>query len=145
MIDTRSSAGVSLVDQFRQPGRSFEGFGFESSCRLSRKRAFGKDLSGEVEDMSIAESGIRIRIPGDGDEVQTGTDDICGQKYQEICRAALSENENSGFRIQASEGEIIEQKVESCEPKEHYAVEKDYVQSPESDELSDEQSDDDNF
>ena len=95
-------------------------------------------------------SGSRIRIPGDGDEVQTGpevefTDEICGQTNQEICRAALSENENSGFRKQTSEGEIIEQKVESCGPNEHYAVEKDYVQSPESDELSDEQSDDDNL
>ena len=84
VIDTRSSAGVSLIDQFRQRGRSSEGFGIGSSCGLSRKRAFGKDLSVEVEDMSIAESGSRIRIPGDGDEVQTGPevefmDEICGQ------------------------------------------------------------------
>ena len=66
VIDTRNSAGVSLIDQFRQPGRSSEGFGIGSSCGLSRKGAFGKDLSGEVEDMSIAESGSRVRIPGDG-------------------------------------------------------------------------------
>ena len=88
-IDTRSSAGVFLIDQFRQPGRSSEGFGTGSSCGMSRKGAFGKDLYGEVEDMSIAESGSRIRIPGDGDEVQTGpevefTDEICGQTNQEI-------------------------------------------------------------
>ena len=150
MIDTRISAGVSLIDRFRQPGRSSEVFGIGSSCGLSRKGAFGKDLSGEVEDMNIAESGSRIRIPGDGDEVQTGpevdfTDEICGQTNQEIYRAALSENENSGFRKQMSEGKIIERKVESCRPNEHYAVEKDYVQSPESDELSDGLSDDDNL
>ena len=50
VIDTRSSAGVSLIDQFWPPGRSSEGFGIGSSCGLSRKGAFGKDLSGEVED-----------------------------------------------------------------------------------------------
>ena len=119
-------------------------------CGLSRKGAFGKDLSGEVEDTRVAGSCSRIRIPGDGDEVQTGpevefTDEICGQTNQENCRAALSENENTGFRKQTSEGEIIERKVEPCGPNEHYAVEKDYIRSPESDELSDEQSDDDNF
>ena len=37
VIDTRSSAGVSLIDQFRQPGRSSEGFGIGSSCGLSRR------------------------------------------------------------------------------------------------------------
>ena len=100
--------------------------------------------------MSIAESGSRIRIPGDGEEVQTGpelefTDEICGQTNQEICRAALSENEKSGFRKQTSAAETIERKVESCGPNEHYAAEKDYVQSPESDELSDEQLDDENL
>ena len=57
--------------------------------------------------MSIAESGSRIRIQGDGDEAQTGpevefTDEICGETNQESCRAALSENENSGFRKQTS-------------------------------------------
>ena len=150
VIDTRSSAGVSLIDQFRQPGRSSEGFGIGSSCGFSRKGAFGKDLFGEVEDLSIAVSGSRIRIPGDGDEVQIEpevefTDEICGQTNQEICRAALSENGNSVFRKQTSEGEIIERKVESCGPNEHYAVEKDYLQSPESDELCDEQSDDENL
>ena len=83
VIDKRSSAGVSLIDQFLQPGRSSEGLGIGSSCGLSRKGAFGKDLSGEMEDMIIAERGSRIRIPGDGDEVQTGseaefTDEVCG-------------------------------------------------------------------
>ena len=73
VIDTRSSAGVSLIDHFRQPGRSSEGFGIGSNCGLSRKGAFGNDLSGEVEDMSIAESSSRKRISGDDDEVQTGT------------------------------------------------------------------------
>ena len=38
---------------------------------------------------------------------------------------------------------IIERSVESCEPDEHHAVEKDYVLSPDSEELSDELSDDD--
>ena len=146
MIDTRNTAGVSLIYQFRQPGRSSVGFGIGSSCGLSRKDAFGKDLSEEVEDMSIAEGGSRIRFPGDGDEVQTGpevefTDEIC----REICRAALSENENSGFRKILTEEKIIERRVESCGPDEHYAVDKDYGQSAESDELSDEQSDDDNL
>ena len=100
--------------------------------------------------MSIAESGSRIRIPGGGDKVRTGpevefTDEICGQTNREICRAALSEYENSGFRQQTSEEKIIERSVESCGPDEHYAVEKDLVQSPESDELSDERSDDENL
>ena len=100
--------------------------------------------------MSIAESGSRIRIPGDGNEVQTGTeveftDEICCQTNQKICRAALSENENSGFRKQTLEGEIIERSVELCGPNEHHAMKKDCVLSPESDELSDEQLDDDNL
>ena len=102
VIDTRSSAGVSLIDQCRQPGRSSEGFGIGFSCGLSRKEAFGKDLSGEVEDTRIAESGSRIRIPGYSDEVQTGTEvefmeKIRGQMNQKIYRAALSEYDNSGI------------------------------------------------
>ena len=100
--------------------------------------------------MSIAESCSRIRIPGDGDEVQIGpevefTDEICGQTNQEICRAALSEYENNDEKEILTEEKINERSVESCGPDEHHAVEEDYVQSPESDELSDEQSDDDNF
>ena len=150
VIDTRSSVGISLIDQFRQPAESSEGFGIGSRCGVPRKRTFGKDLSGEVEDMSIAESGSRIRIPSDGDEVQTGpevefTDEICGQTNQEICRAALSEYENSDEKEILTEEKIIERSVESCGPDEHHAVEKDYVQSPDSDELSDEQTDDDNL
>ena len=39
-----------------------------------------------------------------------------------------------------TEEKLIERSVESCRPNEHYAVEKVYVQSPESEELSDEQS-----
>ena len=35
VVDTRSSLGISLIDQFRQPGRSIEGFGIGSSCGLS--------------------------------------------------------------------------------------------------------------
>ena len=144
----KNSFGISLIDQFRQPGRIFEGFGIGSSCGLSRRGAFSKDLSGEVEDMSIAESGSRKGIPGDGDEVQTGTEaefteEVCGQTSQEICRAALSENENNGFREFPTEEKIVERRVESCGPDEHHAVEKDYVLSPESEELSDEELDDD--
>ena len=150
VVDTRSSLGISLIDQFRQPGRSFEGFGIESSCGLLRRGAFGKDLSGEVEDMSIAESGSRIRIPGDGDEVQTGpevefTEEACGQLNQEIHRVALSEYENCGFRKIPTEDKIIERSVESCGPDEHHAMKTDCVLSPESEEMSDEQSDDDNL
>ena len=100
VIDT-SSVGMSLMDKFWQTGKNTEGFGIESSCGVSRKRAFGKDLSGEVEDTRFAESGSRIRIPGCGDEVQTGTEaefteEVCVQINQEIYRAALSEYENSG-------------------------------------------------
>ena len=150
VIDTRSSLGISLMDKFWQPGESSEGFGIGSSCGLSRKRAFGKDLSGEVDDMSIAESGSRIRIPGDGKEVQTATevelaDEIGGQTNQEICRAALSEYENSDEKEILTEGKIVERRVESCGPIEHHAMENDCVLSPESGELSDEQSDDDNL
>ena len=94
VIDTNRSVDISLKDEFRQPDKSSEGFGIEPSCGVSRKRAFRKDLFGEVRD-TVAESGSRIRIPGDGDEVQTGpeakfTGDICGQTNQEICRTALS-------------------------------------------------------
>ena len=150
VVDTRSSLGISLIDQFRQPGRNFERFGIGSSCGLSRRGAFGKDLSGEVEDMSIAESGSRIRIPGDGNEVQTATeveltDEIGGQTNQEICSAALSEYENSDEKEILTEEKINERRVESCGPDEHHAMEKDCVLSPESGKQSDEQSDDDNL
>ena len=150
VVDTRSSIGISLIDQFRQPGRSFEGFGIGCSCGLSRRGALGKDLSVEVEDMSIAESGSRIGIPGDGDEVQTGpeaefTEEVCDQTNQEISGAALSEYENSRFRNIPTEEKVIERRVESCGPDEHHAMEKECVLSPESGELSDEQSDDDNL
>ena len=150
VVDTRSSLGISLIDQFQQPGRSFEGFGIGSSCGLLRRGAFGKDLSGEVEDMSIVESGSRIRIPGDGDEVQTGpevefTEEVFGQINQKIYGAALSEFENSGFRKIPTEDKIIERSVESCGPDEHHAMKTDCVLSPESEEMSDEQSDDDNL
>ena len=94
VIHTRSSAGVSLVDQFRQPGRSSEGFGIGSSCGLSKRGAFGKDLSGVVEDKRIVESGNRTRFSGYSDEVQTGTEvefteEVCDQvkikKFEEQC------------------------------------------------------------
>ena len=101
-----------------------------------------------MEDTRIAESCIRIRIRGYGDEVRTGTEidfteEVCGQINDEICRAALSESENSGFRKTPAEEKIIERTVESYGPEGHYAMEKDSVLSPESGELSDEQSDDD--
>ena len=77
--------------------------------------------------------------------MQTGTEvefteEICGQINQKIYSAALSKYENSGFGKFPTEEEIIERSVESCGPDEHHAMEKDYVQSPES-QLSDEQSD----
>ena len=133
VIDTRSSAGVSLIGQIRQPGRSSEGFGIGSSCGASRKGAFAKILFGEAEDTRVVGSCSRRRIPVYGDEVETRTEvefteEVCSQMNQEIYRAALSEHKNSGLK------EILK-----------YAVEKDYVQSPESDELSDEQSDNDNL
>ena len=150
VVDTRSSLGISLIDQFQQPGRSFEGFGIGSSCGLLRRGAFGKDLSGEVEDMSIVESGSRIRNPGDGDKVQTGpevefTEEVFGQINQKIYGAALSEYENCGFRKIPTEDKIIERSVESCGTDEHHAMKTDCVLSPESEEMSDEQSDDDNL
>ena len=100
---------------------------------MSRKGAFGKDLFGEVEDTRVAGSCSRRRIPGYGEAVETGTEvefmeEVCSQMNQEIYRVALSEHKNSGLK------EILK-----------YAVEKDYVQSPESDEISDEQSEDDNL
>ena len=91
------------MDEIWQTGRSSGGFGIGSCCGLSRKEAFSKDLLGEVEDTGTVESGIRIRIPGYGDEVQTETEvefmeEVCGQINQKIYREALSEYENSGFR-----------------------------------------------
>ena len=65
---------------------------------------------------------------------------VSGQK---IYRAALSEDENIGFREIHKEEKIIQLSVQSCGPDDHHAMEKDYVQSPASEELSDEQSDDD--
>ena len=148
VIDTIRSADTSLMDAFRQSAKSSEGFGIGFSCGLSRKEAFSEDLFGEVEDTRVAEIGSGIRIPGCGDEVQTGTEaefteEVCGQTNQEICRAALSENENSGFREIPTEEKIVERRVESCGQDEHHAMEKDYVRSPESGELSGERSDTD--
>ena len=42
-----------------------------------------------------------------------------------------------------TEEKVVERSVESCGPDEHHAMEKDYILSPDSEELSDEQSDDD--
>ena len=111
------------------------------------KKAFSEDLFGEVRD-TIAESGSGIRIPGYSDEVQTGTEveiteEVCGQTNQDIDRAVLSVYENSGFRKILTEEKVIERRVESCGPVEHHAMENDCVLSPESGELSDEQSDSD--
>ena len=122
-------------------------FGIGPSCGVSRKGALGKDLFGEVRD-TIAESGSRIRVPGYGNEVQTGsevefTEEVCVQINQAIYRAALSENENSGFGELPTEEKVIERRVESCGPDEHHARETNYVLSAESEELSDEQSDND--
>ena len=147
VIHTRSSAGVSFIDQFRQPGRSSEGFGIGSSCGLSKRGAFSKDLSGEVEDKRIVESGNRTRISGYSDEVQKGTEvefteEVCGQVNQEICRAVLSDCQNSDEKEIPTEEKINERRVESCGPDENHSTDMDYVLSPESEELSDEQSDD---
>ena len=148
VIDTSSSVDTSLMDEIRPPGKSSEGFGIGSSCGVSRKEAFSEDLFGEVEDTRVAESGSRLRTPGYSDEVQTGTEveiteEVCGQTNQDIDRAVLSEYENSGFRKILTEEKIIERRVESYGPVEHHAMENDCVLSPETGELSDEQSDDD--
>ena len=55
----------------------------------------------------------------------------------------MRKNENSGFRKFPTEEKVIERRVESCCPVEHHAMENDCVLSPESQEISDEQSDDD--
>ena len=148
VIDISSSVDTSLMDAFGQPGKSSEGYGVGSSCGVSRKEAFSGDQFGDVEDTRVAESGSGIRIPGDGDEMKTGTEvefteDICGQTNQKICRAALSEYENSGFREIPTKEKVIERRVESCGPVEQHDMENDCALSPESGELSDEQSDDD--
>ena len=80
--------------------------------------------------------------------MQTGTEvefteEVCGQVNQEIRRAVFFKYENSGFRKIPTEEKIIERRVESCGPVEHHAMENDCVLSPESGELSDEQSDSD--
>ena len=148
VIDTSRGVDTSSIDGFRQFGKSSEGFGIGSSSGVSRKGTFCKDLFGEVEKTGITESGNRVRFPGYGNEVQTGTEvefteDVFGQKNQEINRAALREYENSGFRKFLTEEKVIERSVESCGPVVHYAMENGYVLSPESEDLSDEQSDDD--
>ena len=148
VIDTSRGVDTSLMDKFRQPGKSSVGFGIGSHCGVPRRGAFSEDLFGEVKDRRNAESGSRIRSPGYGNEVQTGTEvefteEICGQINQKTHRAEVSENENSGFTKTKTEEKIFERIVESCGPDEHHTMEKVYVLSPESGELSDEQSDND--
>ena len=150
VIDTNRSVETSLMDEFRQPGKCSEGFDIGSSSGVSIKGAFGKDLFVEAEDMRVAESGSRLQTPGCGDAVQTGsevdfTEEICSQVKLEFYRVPRSKNENSGFRGIPTEEKVIRRSVESCGPEEHHAMEKDYVLSPESEELSYEQSDDDNL
>ena len=62
------------MDEFRQPGKSSEGFGIGSRCAVSRKVVFSKDLFGEVEDTRIVGSGSGIRTPGYSFEEQTWTE-----------------------------------------------------------------------
>ena len=148
VIDTSSSVDTSLMNEIRPPFKSSEGFGIGSSCGVSRKEDFSEDLFGEVEDTRVAESGSGIRIPDCGDEVQNGTEaefteEVYGKKNQQISRAALREYENSGFREILTEEKVIERRVESFGPVEHHAIENDYLLSPETEEISDEQSDDD--
>ena len=149
VIDTSSSVDTSLMDEIRQPGKSSEGFGIGSRCGVSGKEAFSDNVFGEVEDSRITDSDSRVKIPGCVNEVQTGTEvdfteEICAQINQEIHKAELSENDNSGNdRKFPTKEKVIERRVESCGPVEHFAMEKDFVLSPESEEISDEQSDDD--
>ena len=148
VIDTSSSVDTSLMDELQPTGKSSEGFGIGSSCGVSRKEAFSEDPIGEVEDTRVVESGSGMRILDCGDEVPNGTEakfteEVYGQTNQQMCRAQLSKYENSGFRKILTEEKVIERRVESCGPDEHHAMEKSYVLSPESEELSDEQSDDD--
>ena len=80
--------------------------------------------------------------------MQTGTEveftkEVCGQTNQESYRAAVSEYENSGIRELPTEEKIIERSFESYGPDEHHPIDKDCVLSPESEEISDEQLDDD--
>ena len=82
MIDTNRSVDTSSIDEFRQPGKSSEGFGSGSSCRVSKNGLFIEDLFEEARE-TIAESGNRLRTPGYGEEVQTVTEaefteEICG-------------------------------------------------------------------
>ena len=79
-----------------------------------------------------------------GTEVEF-TEEVSGQVNLKNYRAALSEYENSGFRKIPTEEKVIERSVESYEPDEHHPMKNDYVLSPECEELSDEQSDDDYF
>ena len=142
------SVDTSLMDEFGHHGKSLEGFGIGSSCGLSRIGSLSKVLLGQEENTRIAEGGRRKKITGYGDEVQTGaevefTEEVCGQIKQKNYRAALSKYENSDIREILTEEKFIERSDESCGPDEHHATEKDYILSPESEELSDEQSDDD--
>ena len=149
MSDKWMKFGCCLTNEIQLlSDKSFEWFGIGSSCGVSRKRAFSNDLFGEVEDTRVDGNRSRGRIPGYGDEVQTGTEvefprDVCGQINQESYRAALSEYKKSGFSKLPVEEKIIERRVESCGPDEHHAMEKVYVLSPESEELNYEQSGED--
>ena len=54
VIDTSRNVDTSSMDEYRQPGKSFEGYDIGSSCGVSRKETFSKDLFGEVEETRIA-------------------------------------------------------------------------------------------
>ena len=80
--------------------------------------------------------------------MQTGTkvefiENVCCQISKKICRAALSKHEKSGIKEILTIEKSIDLSVESCGPGEPHVIEKDFVLSPESEELSDEESDDD--
>ena len=74
VIDTNRSVDISLKEEFWQSGKSSEGFCIGSSCGVSRKGAFSENLFGEVEDSRVADSDCRVKTPGYGKEVQTGTE-----------------------------------------------------------------------
>ena len=75
IIDTSRTVGILSLDEFRQPGKTSEDFGIDSSYDVLRKGALSKYQVGKVEDKRITESVSRKGIPDFSDEVQTGSEE----------------------------------------------------------------------
>ena len=134
--------------KFGRPAKVLKGLALGPAVVSQEKKLLVKICSEKIRELLKVIVELEFQIAAmkckNGNEAEF-TEEVCGQTNQKISRAAVSGFENSGFRKFPTEGKVIERSVESCGPVEHHAMEKDSVLSPESHEISDEQSDDDNL